>query len=182
MSGPKRNPMTMPHRYGDQEQYRMALHKSADARLKCIDVDGFAYGLGEKAFYEYKHRLDRVPGREWEANAPEKQAAQMSVVKHIANGEYTGAAFHIGYSLDNRKFAFWPLNKEAEARIGRHCPGEITPGTPLWDMYFEAFLYMTRDLPWDQSGAAEYKKVLEQSMDAALHIEPNQTKPVYKRY
>lgn len=176
MTDIKRIPMTGPHRFGDSEQYRIALHKSADHRLKCIDLDGFAFGLGEYVFYEYKGRLNRVPGREQVPNAPEKQAAQMSMVKRIANGECRGAGFHVGFLLDSRHFAFWPLNPEATARMQRHCPPEISPGDPLLDKYFEAFLYMTRDLAWDASGAEEYKAALEQSLDCALEGR------AYKRY
>lgn len=153
-----RRPMQGPWRFGIEAQYQMALHLSADWRLKAQDVDLFGYGLGSPVYFEYKGHLNEYPDTE---HGQAKQDAQMSVLRDLAAGKKVGALFHVGVSLDSRSFRFWPKNEEASARMARRgCP--VTAGTVLRDYAFEAFLYMSRDLPWTVH--PEYLVVLERSL------------------
>lgn len=151
-----RKPMEGPWRFGIEAQYEMALHLSADWRLKAVDIDLFGYNLGSPVYFEYKGRLAEYPEK-----AQSKQESQMSVLRKVANGERPGALFQVGVSVEARMFAFWPRNDEAIARMDRQgCP--VSPGTMLKDYAFEAFLYMSRDLPWIVH--PDYLKNLEKSL------------------
>lgn len=157
--------MTGPWRFGDTAQYQMALHLSADWRMKAVDVDLFGYGLGHPVFFEYKGHSDEYPWDDDSAGTKRrKQDAQMSILKDVAGGWKKGALFHVGLNLEAKSFAFWPRNDEASKRmVAGHCPAQA--GELLPHKYFEAFLYMARGLEW--TFHPEYEAVLIESMRAA---------------
>jgi hypothetical protein len=158
----ERRPMLWPWRYGPSDQYRMALHLSADWRLKAMDIDLFGYGLGEDVYFEYKGHLNELPER---GPGIMKQRAQMSIIGEVAAGLRPGGLFHVAYLLEARSFRFWPKNAEAAGRMLRGgCPVEA--GAILPDRYFEAFLYMSRGLQWRFDEG--YEAVLEESLRAAI--------------
>lgn len=152
----------------DNRQYQYALQLSADWRMKYIDFDGFGYGrVGGKAFYEWKGHLSRLPSPEY-VGAQQKQDAQMSVVKHVADGEWTGAAWHVAFAYPARLFTYWPINQAAESLVTSLCPRGKEPGAHIQDVHFEGFLYMSRGLPWESSDPAEYLKILNASIENVI--------------
>lgn len=155
--------MDGPWRFGATAQYQMALHRSADWRLKGVDIDLFGYGsLGRPVFYEYKGHLAEYPwDDDSEGTKRYKQDAQMSILKDVADGLKPAPLFHVGVSLESRHFVFWPKNQKAQLMMAAgHCP--VVAGTELPDRYFEAFMYMSRGMEWTVH--PEYEAVLTKSM------------------